>query len=547
MSVPTDRVGWFRVKVTLEDASGKAIPNLVQSDYAVIRPGLLPDLPASTPDAAPGVNPDYSAWLGLGLERISDTSILPAIAQSARRTGLRYFHQIQLPAGVTSGEAFARHVRDVVTKYRADCPAWEIINEPRANLTPETYAEYLQAAHTVIKEIDPQALVLGPAALGFDLDYIDRLYQLGVGKLLDVVTVHPHTAHWRGWVEQDVGKQYRNLRELMKKHGDESKPVWFTESGFQHTFWITPIPEVQARFVVQEFLLAASWGLPANRIYYFFLKDHGFENWYLLRMDNSLSPAAAGLRNFAQQTQGLTAEGTLDVGRNRIGVRFRGPDRQVVALFSYDFPTITTLRTDADQVTVADFFGNETTLAGRSGELKVPVSGYPVYLKFASDAAIAGVADDWGTNLASGGIALASSGQPTASQVLDGVHTANGAHEAVPGWVSDKENAFPQWIEVKLPEPAEIRRVMVYTNSSYCGIAGPRDFDVQVRTAEGWRTVKEERGNVDRWVFEYPVEAVTTDRLRVVVHRVNNGGLRDDPRPYADLTARVSEIEAYAR
>jgi hypothetical protein len=70
---------------------------------------------------------------------------------------------------------------------------------------------------------------------------------------------------------------------------------------------------------------------------------------------------------------------------------------------------------------------------------------------------------------------------------------------------------------------------------------------VQVREKDGWRTVKAERGNVDRWVFEYEIEPTTTDEIRVVVHQVNNGGLREDPRVYADLVARISEVEAYGR
>jgi len=54
-------------------------------------------------------------------------------------------------------------------------------------------------------------------------------------------------------------------------------------------------------------------------------------------------------------------------------------------------------------------------------------------------------------------------------------------------------------------------------------------------------------GNVDRWVLEHRFEPVVTDKVRVLVTRVNNGGLRDDPRKYADLVARVAEIEVYGR
>ena len=59
-------------------------------------------------------------------------------------------------------------------------------------------------------------------------------------------------------------------------YGDDKKEVWFTENGFQHVFQTTSFPEVQARFLTQQFLLCDSWGLPKVRVYYFLLKDHGF-------------------------------------------------------------------------------------------------------------------------------------------------------------------------------------------------------------------------------------------------------------------------------
>jgi hypothetical protein len=111
ISARTDRLGWYRMEITLEDASGKAIPNRVETDYVVIRPGVLPELPAAPVDQLHGLNPDYSAWLGLGLERISVQESIPIVAASARRTGMRYFYQFNVPPGVTTSQGFADHVR----------------------------------------------------------------------------------------------------------------------------------------------------------------------------------------------------------------------------------------------------------------------------------------------------------------------------------------------------------------------------------------------------------------------------------------------------
>jgi hypothetical protein len=552
MSAPVERAGWFRVEAVLEDRSKRMVPSRSTSDYAVVMPGVLPEIPAGNKDLVPGINLDLSAWLGFGLERIGGdfSAALPAAAASARRSGMQFFFQFTgPPKDVQSADQFGEYVGKVVAEHRSSCKHWEMINEPQATviMTPEKYVAYLKAGYQAAKLADPECKVLGPTVCGIDLGYIEAVYKLGGGKFFDILTVHPYTGHGRGWVEQGIEVQYRALRALMARYGDEKKEVWFTESGFQNIFWITPIPEVQARFIVQEFLLGDSWGMPKSKVAYFFLKDHGFENWYVVRGDNSLSPAAAGMRNYAQQIHGLEFAGLLDVGRNRFAMHYRGPKRQLVALFSYDFPTRATLATDAQKGIVADFFGNREAATIEDGQVSVPVSGYPTYVLLPPQASVRGVPEDMGENLALKAPATASSGQASAAQATDGITTANGDHAGLPGWVSDKGVPLPQWLEVTLPKPSRVARVIVYTNSCFCGPAGIRDYQIQVRQDDKWRTVASESGNVDRWVLEHRFEPVLTDKVRVLVTRVNNGGLRDDPRKYTDLVARVAEIEVYAK
>ena len=551
ITAPASRAGWFHVEALLEDRSKRMATSRSTSDYAVVVPGALQELPEGNKDLAAGVNLDLSAWVGFGLERIGgwgSEGILPQVAASARRNGMHYFFLFgSAQKDASSPEEFGEQVGKVVSKHREDCKYWEMINEPNNDMSPEKYIAYLKAGYQAAKAADPECKVLGPTVCTINLGYIEAVYKLGGGKYFDIFTVHPYTGNGRGWVEQGIEVQYRGLRELMARYGDEKKEIWFSENGFQNTFWITPIPEVQARFVVQEFLLCDSWGLPKSKIYYFFLKDHGFEQWYVVRGDNSLSPAAAGMRNYAQQTRGLEFARLLDVGRNRLAMHYRGSKRQCVALFSRDFPTRATLETDAEKALVVDFFGNREAATIAGGRISVPVSGYPTYVLLPPQASVRGVPEDMGANLALNAPCTASSGQSSAAQATDGITTANGDHGGVPGWVSDKDAPLPQWLEVTLPKPASVARVIVYTNSSFCGPAGIRDCQIQVRQDDKWRTVASESGNVDRWVLEHRFEPVVTDKVRVLVTRVNNGGLRDDPRKYADLVARVAEIEVYPR
>ena len=550
LKVPTVEPGYYRVSAMVEDPAGKITPSKSSSDYSVLRPGILFDPPAQPAELGHGANIDLSAALGFKLERIADDMLekLPAAAKSAQRTGTRFFVQLNVPKGVTTPEGYADFVRKTVEKYRGECKHWEIINEPQATfiMSPEQYVAYLKAAHQAIKQVDSSAQVLGPTVCGIDCSYLERVYQLGGGAYFDILSVHPYTGHWRGWIEHGIEAQYRRLRELMAKHGDKNKPVWFTESGFQNLFQKTPIAEVQARFIVQQMLLAESWGMPANQICYFYLKEHGFENWYVMRGDNSLLPAAVGMRNFGQMTQNRTFVRTLTIGRNRLGMLYRGGGKQVACLFSYDYPTEATLSTNAMRARLVDFVGRESTLEPKEGKLKIFVSGYPVYVELGDSETLEGEPEDWGENFCRGGTVTASSGQGSAFQAVDGLCTGRGDDNA-PGWSSDVGAALPQSLEVKLPKRSPVGRVLLYTNSAFCGLSGIRDYEVQAFAKGDWQTIGTGKDNVDQWVFEHRCPPVTTDRIRVIVKRLNNGGLRDDPRPYAQMIARVAEIEAYEK
>lgn len=63
-------------------------------------------------------------------------------------------------------------------------------------------------------------------------------------------------------------------------------------------------------------------------------------------------------------------------------------------------------------------------------------------------------------------------------------------------WVPDLEHAkLPQWVQLDLPEPAEISAFHVsFQTRQNCGV----DFDVQAMVDGGWRNLATVRNNLDR-------------------------------------------------
>ena len=101
------------------------------------------------------------------------------------------------------------------------------------------YTDYLRETYTAIKEIRPKSIVLA-GGLGYNEvgprhpknipgpKFLEQMYQAGAKPYFDVVSFH--TYWWPGFEANGL----RSLKEaipVMKRHGDESKPIWITEYG----------------------------------------------------------------------------------------------------------------------------------------------------------------------------------------------------------------------------------------------------------------------------------------------------------------------------
>jgi hypothetical protein len=175
---------------------------------------------------------------------------------------------------------FAAFVRAAVARYGADgtfwrqhpeLPArpitdWQLWNEPNSVYfwkpapDPRSYLTVLRAFHGAVKGADPDASVLlgglFPTPTGIDMSaFISALYRNGAARLFDEADVHPYAAD----PERALGRT-EQLRELMDRAGDGSKPIWITEVGWAsggQPSGLTVGPERQAEYLTRFFQLAA--------------------------------------------------------------------------------------------------------------------------------------------------------------------------------------------------------------------------------------------------------------------------------------------------
>jgi hypothetical protein len=125
-------------------------------------------------------------------------------------------------------EAFVNeYVVPTVTRYKGQVEAWEITNEPygQYNLCPEKWVELLKACHAKIKEIDPEAKVVGtcgpPGSMGYD--WYHRTFELGSLDYQDAVSCHLYMfGPMLGGGQAMRCREYMlEIRRAMRKHGKE--------------------------------------------------------------------------------------------------------------------------------------------------------------------------------------------------------------------------------------------------------------------------------------------------------------------------------------
>jgi hypothetical protein len=138
---------------------------------------------------------------------------------------------------------------------------WEVWNEPdgywawseatgttspvgAGKSDPVKYAQLLKGAYKYIKAKDPTATVLGVSTSGAPLwtpngDWVEVLYQQGIKGYFDVFSAHVYNSIWNpapepvpAPPETVLARITNHLLPILANHGDASKPMWITETGY---------------------------------------------------------------------------------------------------------------------------------------------------------------------------------------------------------------------------------------------------------------------------------------------------------------------------
>jgi hypothetical protein len=353
------------------------------------------------------------------------------------------------------------------------------------------------------------------------------------------------------------------VRKVMAAHGDGEKELWSTESGYLWALGRLGKRNV-AKFVVRQFPIAESVGIPKDHFFYYYTCMMGYHKMYLVDV-NSLVPAGVSARVQSEQLAGMKFAREIPIGKNRKAFLYEGKDEDVLMAWSFDFDTTADIGLTTKKLAAFDIMGNpvpDVPQAAEGRKVTFKLSGYPSYIRVDHGAKIEPVVETLGPNLASEKYwAEQGGGKPTvtasseakdapASKVIDGSWNSEntGSYEGKL-WCAEKslKETGEAWLEIALPQKRAINTIFVYAPSSTCGMPGLRSYKLLVHDAakDAWATAGEVKDSEEAWVFEHRFAPVAADKVKLVITDLNNGFFLEDKRPYTDMKPRVAEIELY--
>ena len=153
---------------------------------------------------------------------------------------------------------YGDYVAAVATRYKGKVKFYQIWNEPNnypewgeQPVNPEAFTQLLCVAYQRIKQIDPDANVIGPALTPTisldpgpgantglnDFIFLQRMYDAGAGRCFDIMSAQGYGL-FTGPTDRRLRPRIVNfsrpmyIRDIMVKNGDAAKPIWISEMNW---------------------------------------------------------------------------------------------------------------------------------------------------------------------------------------------------------------------------------------------------------------------------------------------------------------------------
>jgi hypothetical protein len=187
-------------------------------------------------------------------------------------------------------EDWRNFVTTIATRYRGRIHVYEIWNEPNLkqfwSSNVDQMIALVQVASQIIRDIDPQATIVSPAATsGYGVKWLAEYLRKGGGQYVDVIGYHFYVGDQSPEAMVPVIQQ---VRQTMADYGVSGKPLWNTESG-----WFKPNPfpsdQLGAAYLARAYIL--NWAAGVQRFYWYSWDNHKMTIQTTEPDDETLTPA----------------------------------------------------------------------------------------------------------------------------------------------------------------------------------------------------------------------------------------------------------------
>ena len=575
--------GWYKLYVYSDTDQGAPWGKIVGgTNIAVFRhdPHFPPLAPRDAPSGGDGVGDQPTRdVIAMGPERLSvpDAS-KPDEAIKKLEVEIGIDKKMYLPfdpvrkrvlmVAFPNGTKDLDGVRAIVTHFQNDVEYWEPRNEPNGGSSGADFAiKEMKPFYDTVKSVNPKLKVMGPGTVGIApagnmLGWIEDFLKAGGGKSIDAFSFHAYNTV-NGDVEM-ARLALDNLHTLLAKYGLGNIEKWQTEQGYFAAVYGSYQPRLQGRWTMDQMMVYEQNGIPKEHNHYWYDSSHGFwdfPTWWE-NEDRSVNPAASLLRVWSEELYGTNYEGAYDFGPagnpQYLGSYFGGPGKRIAVFLSAGDPygqVALTVRGGKTLRTVSPF-GVTTLLPVKDGSALLPVSELPVYVELPEGETILVHSMDYGPNLARlPGVTADAPGSPADLDKLHNGQYENWYYSQVKDsspwgddttWAKEQEAGPPKdpvWVEMHLPVPQKIARVIVYAAPPWQWQSTLLDFELQYDAAGVWKTLKRvqeptltfpvytpnNRTTVDsffsdRWVFPLAFRPVSASKIRLLIHDATFGG-----------------------
>ena len=236
------------------------------------------------------------------------------------------------------------YVRAIATHSAGRIHYWELWNEPNESGfwtgTPAQLATLAQHAYSIIKSIDPTAVVLSPSATDeYGVNWASNFYAAGGYKYFDVVAFHGYYLPYN--TPEHILNRVASYRALMNQYGIGSRQLIDSEYSWGYNSKYANA-DLQAAFLARSYLL--HWSAGVSRTYWYSYDD---EAWGTLWLSSTgLTKPGVAYREVARWMVGATLSNPCSISNGTWTCAFtRAGGYQALAVWnpsgskSYNVPT----------------------------------------------------------------------------------------------------------------------------------------------------------------------------------------------------------------